>query len=290
MPGLRLLHQHVPMEPLPEATLRRFRDAAVAMVAAARPRIVQAQAEGFAHHLKADHSFVTEVDLAVETQLRARIAAQFPDHGILGEEFPDVSPEAAFRWVIDPIDGTHSFRHRVPLFGTLLALLYHDVPVVGVIDLPMLGWTYSGARGLGAACNGRLLRLADPEPDDALQQEIIAVGDRKQFIGEGNTHWFDALQQAHPSVRTYCDAFGHGLALQGSVGAMLDVGLKRWDFAATQMLVREAGGAFHILAQKPQPEGSPTRYDVLFGKPAVVAWVMQVLALEGSPPGTKPGA
>ena len=84
---------------------------------------------------KADASPVTLADRAIETLLRERIAARFPEHGIVGEEM-GVTPGQGPVWVIDPIDGTKSFVTGLPLFGTLIALLDGGRPVVGVIDMP----------------------------------------------------------------------------------------------------------------------------------------------------------
>src|SRR5581483_1292825 len=123
------------------------------IVREARALVLDRLRSDVAHRLKADGSFVTDIDLAVEDLVRRRLEAAFPDHGIVGEERDDVRPEAEFQWVIDPIDGTHSLRHRIPLFSTLLSLLRDGHPVLGIIDLPMLDRLYAGARGLGASCN-----------------------------------------------------------------------------------------------------------------------------------------
>ena len=89
-----------------------------------RAIIVRAFDAGFGHRLKPDRSFVTDVDFAVEERVRSILASRFPSHGIIGEELPLQESASDFSWVIDPIDGTRSFRHRVPLFGTLLALMW----------------------------------------------------------------------------------------------------------------------------------------------------------------------
>ena len=115
-----------------------------------RSLIDQALARGISHRLKADSTFVTEVDLAVEEHVRSALSGWFPSHGILGEEFDACNPDADYQWIIDPIDGTRSLRHRVPLFGTVLALHFRGHPVLGVIDLPGLDRCYSGALGLGS--------------------------------------------------------------------------------------------------------------------------------------------
>lgn len=101
--------------------------------------------EGAAHWLKADGSFVTEIDLAVEDHVRRRLGEAFPDHGILGEERPETAAASPYRWVIDPIDGTKSLRLGIPLFGTLLALQYDGAAVLGLIDL-------RSARARGGRC------------------------------------------------------------------------------------------------------------------------------------------
>jgi len=254
-------------------TLERWLKTANAIVDESRALILKSVREGFEHRLKDNDTYVTDVDLSVERLLRRRIETRFPDHGIVGEEYEATRPEARLRWSIDPIDGTHSFRHGLPLYATILALLDGDRPVLGIIDLPGLDVRVSGARGCGVKRNGSTLRVGGI-CDEGIEKEIIATGERQQFDAVGRAQVFDHLMASHDHVRTYCDAFGHVLTLGGRVGAMVDFGLHLWDVAATELLVVEAGGAFETLFQ-----GSPLniegRHNVVFGKPAVVAWLME---------------
>ena len=103
---------------------------------------------------KGDDSPVTEIDRGVETALRARIAAAFPQHGIQGEEFGAQATDAEYVWVIDPIDGTKAFVAGIPVFGTLIALTRKGVPVLGVIDQPMTRERWIGAEGHPTTLNG----------------------------------------------------------------------------------------------------------------------------------------
>jgi histidinol-phosphatase len=253
--------------------LAPFLATAEAIVREARAVVLDRLRGDVAHQLKADGSFVTDIDLAVEDLVRARLRTAFPDHGIIGEEREDVAPDAAYQWVIDPIDGTHSLRHRIPLFSSLLALLHDGRAVLGIIDLPMLDRMYAGARGLGAFCNGRRLELRDVVNPQDIAREVIAVGERKQFARCGRAGQFDRVMQAHDHVRTYCDAFGHALAIEGSAGAMIEADVHVWDIAASQILIEEAGGAFVRLNREPRSTRKGGHYDVVFGKPAVVEWV-----------------
>jgi len=253
--------------------LERFLSVALAITDESRALVRAALDRGFAHRHKADRTFVTDVDLAVEDRIRERLASAFPDHAVLGEERPDRRGGSDFEWVVDPIDGTLSLRHRVPLYGTILALRHRGAPVVGVIDLPGLERRYHAAAGLGAFRGRDRLRLVEPESVD---EEIVAIGDRRQFVAIGKLDVFERILAAHPVVRTYADCFGHALAIEGSVGAMVDFGLRVWDIAASEVLVREAGGRFVEIARRATPEGATT-YDVLFGKPAVVERLLKVL-------------
>ena len=259
----------------PRGELAELLERARQVAGQTRQLIDEALTRRISHRLKADNSFVTEVDLAVEQYVRSALSGWFPSHGILGEEFDPHNPDADYQWIIDPVDGTRSLRHRVPLFGTLLALRFRGHPVLGVIDLPGLKRCYSGAVGLGAWCNGRRLQVVDLGRDDSLEQEILSVGERVQFQKAGKAEALERLHRSHPSVRTYCDCFGHCLALEGSVGAMIDPDLHLWDVAATVVLAGEAGCEFRWLRRD---EGGRKGgcYDVVFGKPRVVDWVMQL--------------
>lgn len=270
-----------PRKTVPEATLREALAKAQAILGETRALITEALRKDFEYRRKADQTWVTDIDFAVERHLRTRLEEQFPGFGIIGEEFPDQNRIAELTWVIDPIDGTSSLRHRVPLFGTILALRHADKSVLGLIDLPMLGRLYSGGAGLGVWCNDRQVRIDDVENDSEIDSEIISLGGRAQFISPGLPNVFDELMRLHPNVRTYGDCFGHGLVIEGAVGAMVDFDLRIWDVAATEILVPAAGGKFVCVRQRPGHDDSllETRYDVIFGKPRVVDWILRTMHL-----------
>ena len=94
---------------------------------------------------KADRTPVTIADREAEAAIRALIEAAFPDHGIIGEEMGTTNEGAALTWVLDPIDGTRSFITGKPVFGTLIALMENEVPILGVIDQPISGERWAGA-------------------------------------------------------------------------------------------------------------------------------------------------
>jgi|CXWL01.1.fsa_nt_gi fructose-1,6-bisphosphatase/inositol monophosphatase family enzyme len=244
-------------------------------------------ATGFNFARKPDRTFVTEIDVAVEELVRQRVGERFPAHRVLGEEQGlggAGEPDGDWLWVVDPIDGTHSLRHRVPLFGTLLALLYRDQPVLGLIDLPMLGRRLYGAIGVGGFRDqGEPFRLADLAADAPLDEEIVATGERGQFVRSGRGAGFDRLMAQHPRTRTYCDCFGHLLALEGAVGAMVDPDLRLWDAAATLAIAGAVGARLEVLPRPAVGEAlAERRYDLVFGRPRVVAYVRDLL--DGSSP------
>ncbi|MHB2016252.1 MAG: inositol monophosphatase family protein [Candidatus Xenobia bacterium] len=252
-----------------------YLEATLEMVDLARRLIRQKMADGFEVHTKPDGTFVTDADMEAETLLRKRIVERFPDHGIVGEEFPARHPESPFQWVLDPVDGTLSFTRGIPLFGVIVSLHHEGKPVCGVIDHPGLDLRVWAGAGLGAYRNGTRISLPDLPAEVALESEIIATGDRNHFCKGGKGDAFDRLVTGHPQVRTYADCFGHTMAVSGSVGAMVDYGLRWWDFSATELLVREAGGRFVTTGSR-QDEGG-LRYNIIFGKPRVVDAIVTLM-------------
>ncbi|WP_447970981.1 inositol monophosphatase family protein [Nitrospira sp. M1] len=222
---------------------------------------------------KSDHSPVTEADKEAERRIRQRLAKHSSSEAIdiLGEEHGFEGTGARYRWVIDPIDGTRSFVRGIPLFGTLVAL--EDVAaqraLVGVIHLPVLKTTYSAARGLGAWCQDKPLRISSVTRVD---EAIISVGDPLQFAHANCEAAYRRLGELCPCLRGYADCFGHGLVLSGAIDAMLDPDLNPWDILATQVLVEEAGGVMLMRASV-----NTGKVDALFGNPDLVNFLSQEL-------------
>ncbi len=116
--------------------------------------------EGSRFETKEDQSPVTEFDRGVETKLRELIRARFPEHGIIGEEFPPEDPDAEFVWIMDPIDGTKPFVAGIPVFTTLIALCLRGRPVIGVIDASVSRDRWLGVEGRATTLNGREVRTS----------------------------------------------------------------------------------------------------------------------------------
>ena len=104
---------------------------------------------------KTDNSEVTEIDRNTETAISSVLRGAFPEFGIYGEEHGVSGPtDAEYVWVIDPIDGTTNFVRGVPVWGSLIALVHNDVPVLGVVSTPALGMRWWASVGEGAYFNG----------------------------------------------------------------------------------------------------------------------------------------
>jgi myo-inositol-1(or 4)-monophosphatase len=112
---------------------------------------------------KANESYVTDLDLDLERFLRARIAAEYPDDRLTGEEYESGGGTGPRRWCIDPIDGTGNLVHGLPLWAISLGLIDRGEPVLGVIAVPPLGEMFWATRGGGAWLDGRRLDVADSE-------------------------------------------------------------------------------------------------------------------------------
>jgi len=264
------------------AERRHFLRAVDRLAAVARGTIRRHLARGVTKRIKADQTYVTDADLATERALRRAISRAFPSHGILGEEFPPHNPEAPYQWILDPIDGTLSFTHGIPFYGSLVALYHQGRPVATAIDQPGLGLRYTAGLGLGAFRNGRRFRLQDLPVRGDLSREVIATAERYRFARCGQAQRFDRLLRTHPLVRSYADCLGHTLAAEGSVGAMVDYGIRFWDIAATRLLVTEAGGRWVETYRRPADPATGV-YGVIFGKPRVVAWLLPFFRAGGKP-------
>jgi histidinol-phosphatase len=191
--------------------------------------------------IKPDGSPVTAADKAVEATLRARIAAAYPDHAILGEEEGgDALDPAIPTWVIDPIDATANFMRGVPVFATLIALVRGDQPVVGVASAPAMGERWDAAEGLGARRNG-------------VQVGVSAIASLAEaHVLHGGLRWYRDDPAAWELLGTVVDdawrtrGFGdywmHLLVAGGMADVAFDRDLKPWDIAAPACVVTEAGG------------------------------------------------
>ena len=196
---------------------------------------------GTPYELKADNSPVTAADRGAELLLRERIAAAYPSHGILGEEFGETPGTEPARWILDPIDGTFSFISGVPLYSVLVALEWKGEMVAGVIHLPALRETVYAARGLGCWCNGRRARVSDVSD---LSQARISATCTKLFEQQGRLGAFDRLRTACLTDRGWADAYGYACLATGRVDVVLDPIMHIWDNAALLPVVTEAGGTF----------------------------------------------
>lgn len=256
-------------------TVAELHATALELIDVARTIIERAWADGFTVERKRDGSFVTNADLEVEQRLRTSITQRYPEHGILGEEFPALNPHARFQWILDPIDGTEDFVHRVPTFGTILALYYRGRPVIGVLDHAALNLRASAAFRLGTYSNGARVRLDNTEvPSHSTRLILSARANFTRFRDEG--HKFDALVRAFPNHRIYRSCFGHTLVAIGAADAMVDYQDRVWDIAAVPILVEEAGGAYHVVSEFDTPEGARV-YSTVFGKHNVVTRLTALL-------------
>ena len=227
---------------IPDATeLGSLLDFAV-RVARAAGEITQRYFKGsFAVELKADNSFVTAADREAERFLEASIKEAFPDDAILGEEEGARAGKSNRRWILDPIDGTYSFVHKVPLYGVLIGLEIDDEAVLGVVNLPAVNEQVYAANGLGCFWNDRPAHVSSTE---SLGDALLLATDFGDCERQGFGRAAEMLQSQVQARRTWGDVYGHVLVATGRAEIMLDPIMNVWDCAPLLPILEEAGGTF----------------------------------------------
>jgi myo-inositol-1(or 4)-monophosphatase len=195
---------------------------------------------GVGAQLKSDQSPVTIADRTAEQAMRAVLSERLPDHGILGEEFGLDRPDARFRWVLDPIDGTRAFITGRPTFGTLVGLLDGDRPVLGVIDQPITGERWIGAPGRSTTFRGLFGGGAGcRQCRDLGSAELSCTS--PEMLGSQEPRWRELARAVR---RNYWggDCYAYGLLALGHIDIVAECDMKVWDWAALVPVVEGAGG------------------------------------------------
>jgi histidinol phosphatase-like enzyme (inositol monophosphatase family) len=196
--------------------------------------------------VKADLSPVTEADKAVEAFVRARLARNFPEDGLFGEEEGASGLDRERVWVLDPIDGTRSFLSGYPTFGFLLAVLERGKPKIGVVGIPAMGEVYTGL-GQAAALNGAPIKASG---QTKLSDAILYIHEA-EHMRAGDAAVLDRLTTCGATRRFAYDCYAHALLAAGHIDAVVDYNLQPYDFLPLCALVKAAGGVITDWAGQP---------------------------------------
>lgn len=188
---------------------------------------------------------VTETDVAVEQALKRDLAEILPEALFVGEESTDPANPAvpdALCWVVDPVDGTTNFVHRIPLVAISVALCQHKRPVVGIVLAPMLDQCFYATVESSAFCNGEKIGTS---PEETLQQALAVTG-FPYSMAKGFSTLMQNLERVLPATQGLRRFGSAAIDLAWVAAGMTDVfyegGLKPWDMAAGWLLVERAGG------------------------------------------------
>ncbi len=237
-------------------------------------------------HKASPKDLVTETDLAVEAFLREHLAQVLPQARFLGEEGsaglgPAGLDLSGLVWVVDPVDGTTNFAHGVPFVACSVALCLDGRPLLGVVDLPLLGELFSAGLGLGARLNNEAIQVSETA---TLLEALVATG----FPYRIEAHKDVILRQlalAMPATQGVRRAGAAALDLAfvacGRYDGFFEFALNPWDTAAGVLLVTEAGGRVGRMAtDAPYRLGDP---DILAANARLEPRLRQLLTEAGAP-------
>ncbi|HEV7305459.1 inositol monophosphatase family protein [Ensifer sp.] len=186
------------------------------------------------------HDVVSIADRNVETLIRDRIAAAFPDDGVLGEEHGLVAGTSGFTWVLDPIDGTTPFVNGMPNWCVSIAAVYAERPVIGVIHAPCHQETYAAAEGRGATLNGQPLRL---DGSRTIRNAVTGLGSNDQVKPAEMGAIVERLLAAGGNfMRNGSGALMIAYVAAGRLVGYYEPYMHAWDCLGGYCLVTEAGG------------------------------------------------
>ena len=192
---------------------------------------------------KGTNDLVTNIDKEAEAVIRDTILRSYPDHCIVGEELGEhKGKDADYQWIVDPLDGTTNFIKGIPHFAVSIALKVKGRLDQAVIYDPIRGELFTASRGQGAQLNSKRLRVSKTVE---LAGSVLAKG-----FPFKQKHHLDAYSEAFKALfvhtadirRAGSAALDMAYVAAGRVDGFFEIGLKPWDTAAGELLVKEAGG------------------------------------------------
>jgi inositol-phosphate phosphatase/L-galactose 1-phosphate phosphatase/histidinol-phosphatase len=189
--------------------------------------------------IKSDASPVTRADREAEAAIRALINAALPHHGIFGEEFGKERADAEYVWVLDPLDGTRAFVTGRPTFGTLIALTRNGAPLLGLIDMPVLGDRWIGAAGRPTTLNGESVHA---RPCGTLAEAYLSASIPLMFDTPEKRAKFEAAQAKARSTTFGGDCYQYGMVATGFLDIVIECSLVEYDYLALTPIIEGAGG------------------------------------------------
>ena len=190
---------------------------------------------------KADNSPVTIADRSIEEMLRERITSEWPEHGIIGEEFGIIESKSEYTWIVDPIDGTKSFMCGVPFYANLIGLTDAQGPLIGVAYYPALNDMLYAARGMGCFWNGRRCHVSRV---DRLEDAVLLTSDLNSFRTPHKAAVWSTLLERTYFQRTWGDSYGYFMVATGRAEIMIEPALAIWDASPFPVIMAEAGGRY----------------------------------------------
>lgn len=187
---------------------------------------------------KSDESPVTIADKKAEEVMRELIMKEYPDHGIIGEEFGKHNEDAEYQWILDPIDGTKSFICGALSFGTLIALTKNQSPLLGVINHPILDEFLIGDNVI-AELNDKIVRVRECTN---IENAVLLTTDHINIEKHQKMAGFEELIRRAKLYRHWGDCYGYYLLATGYADIMIDPIMSVWDSMALIPIIRGAKG------------------------------------------------
>jgi myo-inositol-1(or 4)-monophosphatase len=184
---------------------------------------------------------VTVADRDAEAAMRRLIAAHYPGHGVVGEEYGADRPDAETVWVLDPIDGTRAFIAGLPVWGILIGLLREGRPVLGMMAQPVTGERFAGdgSRAWYTGPGGPTTLSTRQCPD--IGEALLFTTSPKIFEGD-DLAAYGRAEDAVRLARYGIDCYGYAMVAAGNADCVVEAGLKPYDIVALIPVIEGAGG------------------------------------------------
>ena len=184
---------------------------------------------------------VTEADRESEKVIRDLITREFPDHGIIGEEYGAINETAEFVWVIDPIDGTRSYVSGIPAWGTLIGLRHNDQPVAGLMSQPFTKERFIGEKAGSFLQYEGIQKSLNTRNCESISEAVL-LNTTPALFDKKERPIFEKVEKQVRLIRYGTDCYGYAMLASGHADLVIESNMKIHDIFALIPIVEGAGG------------------------------------------------